>query len=96
VATIDGGVVEPEARRIAHACCVVHWLDLNRILSTPDRCAGCGKPDTPGNLLPYGAEPMGGAWLHPRCWLDWHTRRRAEAITALATLGIDDGGGSAP
>ena len=40
-------------------------------------------------LLPFGAEPTGHAWLHSRCWPAWHSARKAEAIAALAAMGID-------
>ncbi|SUS06240.1 hypothetical protein DF3PB_2580004 [uncultured Defluviicoccus sp.] len=91
VATIDGEQAEPEARRIAWECCVVRWLDLHPIISAADRCAGCGKADRPGNIVPFGTEPPGHSWLHPRCWADWHAGRRAEAVEALARFGIAKG-----
>jgi hypothetical protein len=27
-------------------------------------------------------------WLHSRCWPAWHDGRKAEAVAALATMGI--------
>ena len=27
-------------------------------------------------------------WLHPECWRDWHSGRRAEAIRALSAMGL--------
>jgi hypothetical protein len=91
VATIDGEHSESEARRIAHDYCVVRWLDLHPLIFAADRCAGCGRADRPGNIVPFGAEPLGHAWLHPRCWADWHASRRAQAIMALAGFGIIKG-----
>ena len=39
-------------------------------------------------LLPFGTEPTHRAWLHSRCWSAWHAARKAEAIVALAAMGI--------
>ena len=39
-------------------------------------------------LLPFGIEPTGHAWLHSRCWPAWHAGRKAEAVAALAAMGI--------
>ena len=36
----------------------------------------------------HGIEPTGHAWLHSRCWSNWHAARETEARTALAKLGI--------
>jgi hypothetical protein len=88
---IDGEQSGCEARRIAHDYCVVRWLDLHPASSESDRCAGCGKPDRPGKIVPFGTKPLGHAWLHPRCWADWQASRRAEAITALAGFGLTRG-----
>jgi hypothetical protein len=52
-------------------------------------CAACGgsnRGDDP--LLPFSLEPIGYGWLHSRCWPAWHAGRKAEAVTALAALGI--------
>jgi hypothetical protein len=38
--------------------------------------------------LPLGIESTGHAWLHSRCWTIWHAGRKAEAIAALAAMGI--------
>ena len=88
VAMIDGEQPEPEARQIAWECCIIRWLDLHPVRSAPDHCAQCGRTDLPGNILPFGAEPIGHAWLHPGCWERWHARRLAEATAALSPLGI--------
>lgn len=85
---IEGEQPEPEARRIAHEHCVARWLDLHPLISAADRCVWCDKADRPGNIVPFGAEPPGHAWLHPRCWADWHADRRDEAVEALAGFGI--------
>jgi hypothetical protein len=42
----------------------------------------------PDPILPFGTESTGHAWLHSRCWPTWHAGRKAEAIAALAAMGI--------
>jgi hypothetical protein len=54
----------------------------------PNRCAHCGRDETPDAiLLPIG---VGGrhAWLHQDCWEPWRARRRARAIVELAEAGV--------
>ena len=90
LAMIDGEQAEPEARRIARESCVARWLDMHPATSEPDRCAWCGKTDTPGDIVPFGTEPIGHVWLHHRCWEPWCGHRRAQAAEALRCLGIID------
>jgi hypothetical protein len=56
--------------------------------SSGARCAHCGKPDTPGNIVPFGTGPH--AWLHHRCWRPWSAARQAEAVAALEPI-LGDG-----
>lgn len=91
IAMIDGEQAEDEARRIAFKSCVIRWLDLHPVISSPDHCVGCGKPDQPGKIVPFGSVPPGHAWLHPGCWHQWSAARRAEAVTALAAMGVAGG-----
>jgi hypothetical protein len=80
--------IDAEAR--AFACCVVEWLNRNPVRSPPGRCLGCGQAEHSHDpLLPFGTEPTGHAWLHSRCWPAWHAARKADAIAALAAMGID-------
>jgi len=52
---------------------------------------GCGQAEHPRDpCLPFGAEPTGHAWLHSRCWPAWHAARKAEAVAALAAIGISE------
>ena len=89
IAEFDGGLPRAEAEAQAFECCVVEWLNRNPICSPPGRCLGCGdREDAHDQLLPYGTEPTGHAWLHSRCWEAWHARRKAEATAALSSLGI--------
>jgi hypothetical protein len=89
IAEFDGGLPRPEAEARAFACCLVEWLNRNFVRSPPGRCLACGDGDHPyDTLLPCGIEPTGRAWLHPRCWPAWHAARKAEAVGALAAMGI--------
>jgi hypothetical protein len=84
------GLTESDAEARAFACCVVEWLNRNPVRSPPSRCLGCGQAEHSNDpLLPFGTEPTGHAWLHARCWPAWHAARKAEAIAALAAMGID-------
>jgi hypothetical protein len=89
-AELVGGLPRSEAEACAFASCVVEWLNRNLVRSPPGRCLACGGGDHRHNaLLPHGVEPHGHAWLHSRCWPTWHSARKADAIAALAAMGID-------
>ena len=89
IAEFDGGLPRAEAEARAFECCVVEWLNRNPVCSPPGRCLGCGgSEDAHDQLLPYGTEPTGHAWLHSRCWAAWHASRKAKAVAVLSlTLG---------
>ena len=81
---------DAEAR--AFACCrrrmarsATRALAVQAAASTAARLSIRHDP-----LLPFGTDPTGHAWLHSRCWPAWHACRRAEAIAALASMGIDE------
>jgi hypothetical protein len=85
----DGGLPRAEAEAQAFACCVVEWLNRNPVYSPPSRCIACGgRGHTYDNLLPYGTEQTGHAWLHSHCWEAWHSRRKAEAVSVLSAFGM--------
>jgi hypothetical protein len=89
IAEFDGGFPRGEAEARAFDCCVVEWLNRNPERSPPGRCLGCGQTGHSHDpLLPFGTESSGHAWLHSRCWPAWHAGRKAEAVAALAKLGI--------
>jgi hypothetical protein len=89
IAGFDGGLPREEAEARAFACCVVEWLNRNPVRSLSGRCLGCGEAEhAHGPLLPFGTESSGHTWLHSRCWLAWHSARTADAIAALAAMGI--------
>ena len=95
IAEFDGGLPRDEAEIQAFGCCVVEWFNRNPVRSAYGRCVGCGKPEYSYDpLLPFGTESIGHAWLHSGCWPTWQSSRKAEAIKALARLGIDQPGKS--
>jgi hypothetical protein len=77
------GIIEHTAGG-ASAHRVAEWLNQHPAPSTPDRCAWCGKDESPGAVVvPFGAGPGTHAWLHSECWSAWHQARRAHAIAVL-------------
>lgn len=91
IAEFDGGLPRREAEAVAFECCIVEWLNRNFECSPPGRCLACGGGDSAHDaLLPHGVEPTGHAWLHSRCWPAWHAGRKADAVTALTAMGIED------
>ena len=89
IAEFDGGLPRKEAEARAFASCVVEWLNRNFVRSSPGGCLSCGEAEYHHDpLLPFGTEPTGHAWLHSRCWPAWHSARKADAIAALAAMGI--------
>jgi hypothetical protein len=89
IVEFDGGLPRAEAEVRALACCVVEWLNRNPERSPAGRCLGCGDREYAHDpLLPYGVEPTGHVWLHPRCWTGWCEARKAKAVSALAAKGI--------
>jgi hypothetical protein len=89
VAALEARLPREEAEARAFACCVAEWLNRKLVQSPPGRCLGCGGSEHPHDkLLPFGAEQTGQAWLHSRCWHDWHASRKAEAVATLSTFGI--------
>jgi hypothetical protein len=89
IAEFDGGLSRAEAEAQAFVCCVDEWLNHHPVPSPPGRCLACGGGEQAHDaLVRHGIEPTKHAWLHSRCWTNWHAAREAEARTALAKLGI--------
>lgn len=89
MAEFDGGLARDQAETRAFACCVAEWLNRNPVRSLPGRCLSCSNAEYAHDpLLPFGTEISGHAWLHSRCWPAWHSARKADAIAALAAMGI--------
>ena len=80
-----------KAERRAFEAAVIIWMNSNAPVN-PDanRCAACGKSlgwigqDSVPVLSGNGVH----VWLHHGCHGDWMARRRAEAVQALAGLGL--------
>jgi hypothetical protein len=91
IAGYDGGQSRNEAEALAFDCCVAEWLNRHPSRSDPGHCAACGRLDREGHaVVPFGAELYGHTWLHPECWQGWYEAREADAITALAAMGMEN------
>ena len=89
IAEFGRGRSRKQAKAAAFEACVTEWLNRHPCRSNPGRCAACGEPDREGHaVVPFGTERQGHMWLHPECWRDWHSGRRAEAIRALSAMGL--------
>ena len=88
IAEYDGGLLRADAERQAFECCVMEWLWQHPPpASGPERCAHCVEP-LGEDGLPFLTGDGGHVWLHSGCHGDWTARRRAEAVAALAGLGL--------
>lgn len=86
----DGRLPRPDAEARAFACCVAEWLSRHPACSTPECCLVCGGRGLPHEPpLPHGVAGAGHAWVHPGCCPGWQSGRKAEAVAALAAMGID-------
>ncbi len=90
----DDGLSRPAAEARARVNCVAQWLYLKLEVTQPGPCPICGEQDLPNDpLLAIGM--IGGRyWLHIGCVKAWCIARRAEAIAALASMGIAGPAGS--
>jgi hypothetical protein len=89
IAEFDGRLSRAEAEASAFIHCIAEWLNRNPMHSPPGRCFSCGGYEASHNrLLPVGIGAAGQVWLHSRCSSAWYAGRKAEAIAALATMGI--------
>ena len=89
IAEFDGrlSLVEAEARAIDY--CIAEWLTRHPVPSPPGRCAWCNGTELSGAVvLPFGTEPGAHTWLHGECWPAWCNSRKAEAVAALAAMGV--------
>jgi hypothetical protein len=82
------GLPRLEAERVACEMVLVERLNAAHPDTDPNRCAHCGRSETPDAiLLPMGVG-VRHAWLHSDCWATWREARRRAAIEALAAMGI--------
>jgi hypothetical protein len=80
------GLPRPEAERATYEIVLVELLDVTHPNTLPDRCAHCGKPETPDATLVGWGERH--AWLHSACIASWRALRRAKAEDDLGRLGV--------
>ena len=89
IAEFDGGLRRAAAEARAFNCCIAEWLYRNAVISPPVPCPICGDADRPNDpLLAIGLAGAGRVWLHVACSTAWCTARKAEAVAALAAMGI--------
>jgi hypothetical protein len=88
IAEFEGGLPRGQAEAHAAASCIEEWLNRNFVRRPPERCVVCGGDHIHEPLLPLAIELTGHAWLHSSCWPYWHAKRKTEAVTALAVMGI--------
>lgn len=89
IAEFDGELARDQAEAQAFSCFVVERLNRHPVSSPNRRCLTCGSGEEAHEpLLPFGLASTGHAWPHSRCWRTWADGRKAEAISALAVIGI--------
>jgi hypothetical protein len=82
------GLSRSEAECIAYDNLVTEFLNSSHLDTDPNRCAHCGRAETPNEtLLPIGVGAR-HAWLHQHCRDPWAEARRKAAIETLAATGI--------
>lgn len=87
IAEHDGSLSPEDAEAQALECCVVAWMNANPVISDPDRCAHCGRPEAGGaQVVPFGNGPV---WLHSTCWREWLTQREQKALAVLGRFNAD-------
>ena len=80
-----------KAERRAFEAAVINWMNSNAPVNPdPNRCAACGKSlgRIGQNSVPVLSGNGAHIWLHHGCHGDWMAQRRAEAVQALAGLGL--------
>ncbi len=89
IAEHDGGLSRADAEDRAYQVCVSQWMNRHapRPTDPEGRCAHCDEPMPESDALPFLTRG-GHIWLHSRCHAPWIARLRAEAVTALAGLGL--------
>jgi hypothetical protein len=84
---LDEGLPPAQASALAYEACLMEWLVRNAVYTTPQACCHCSGPERAGqSLLPIGIGGAGEAWMHQACVVPWRAARRAEAISALASM----------
>jgi hypothetical protein len=84
------GLARSDAEAEAFRHIVIEYLNETHPNTDPRVCAHCRGPDLPLTpILPSGVGDR-HTWLHQRCHQQWAERRRAEAIAALAAMGVTE------
>ena len=88
IAEFDGGLSRAEAEVSAFTHCVAEWLNRNPMRSPPGRCFGCGEYE-PRMIIscPSASEVRARAGCI-RVAFRRYAGRKAEAVAALAAIGI--------
>ncbi len=98
VLEFDAGFPRLEAERRAYEHAIMEWLNRNPPVVDPDRCAGCGRATdeakTDWRPLGDGTTVHFGDAYGLRCFEAHGTKRREEAVAALAALGLVPADGS--
>jgi hypothetical protein len=90
----DFGLPRPEAESRAYDTCIAEWLYRTALVSEPGPCPICGDADRPNDMLLAVGIVGGRTWLHIGCVKAWCAGRQAEAVAALAAMGIKGPEGS--
>jgi hypothetical protein len=79
-----------DAERKAFRHLMVEYLNATHPNTDPNRCAHCGRFETPDQtLLPIGAGER-HAWLHQCCRDRWAEAHRKAAVETLRNIGITE------
>lgn len=96
IAEFDGGQSRREAEALAYATTLVEWVNANPPIGLlEDHCAGCGEPlgAIGDDSVPVLAGGGAHAWVHHGdCHRRFQAARKAEAVKALAAMGISSPG----
>jgi hypothetical protein len=89
IAEHDAGLSRADAEARAYECCIVEWMNRNPpTQGNADLCIHCEERMPENEALPVLTGDGGHVWLHDGCHGDWTAQRRAEAVAALAILGL--------
>ena len=90
------GLARPAAEARAFDDAVAEWMLRNPVNSAPGTCPLCGEADRPSDPLEFIGIIGARTWLHIGCSTIWVKDRKAEAVAALAAMGIKGPADGAP
>ena len=89
ISEFDHGMPRRQAEKHAVEHCISEWLYQHPMASdADDGCPVCGDTDRPNDPLLAIGLGGGQVWAHRECAPAWRAGRIAEAVTALAAMGI--------